>query len=139
MNIVIYGSVMKRDVFTDVFSEDIIVGKWDLSDVKLNIDMLLHDESTCVLLLDGDYQEMLATCLSNGIPIIRILNVERYIAYKKIENELSKVGNVSWNYICCLYNGYQKIIKLYEYDNQVIGACKKDFIRKVSMMANKLF
>ena len=139
MNIIVYGKVKNRNEFADVCPEDNIVGKWDLNDTKLDTDMLYRKATTCVLLIDGEYKEMLSACLASNIPIIRILSIERYVIYKDIERKLIESEGDSWKYIQCIYYEYQRIIKMYEHDNQVIEACKRDFIKKIEMMNDDLF
>ena len=139
MNIIVYGKVKNRNEFADVCPDDIIVGKWDLKDTKLDTDMLYRKAATCVLLIDGDYKEMLSACLDSNIPIIQILNIERYAIYKDIEKKLMENEGDPLKYIQCIYYEYQRIIKMYEFDNQVIKACKRDFIKKIDMMNNDLF
>lgn len=134
MNLVIYGNVKDKDVFSTTYHDDRIVDTWDLSDTKLNIKSFLEYPYTCILLLDGEYNDMFITCLDYDIASIRILNVERYNVYKEIERKLTKKDNSNaWEYISCLFYEFQKIIKLYQYDNQVIQKCKDDFIKRISL------
>lgn len=125
MKLIIFGDIIDTEVTSFIASDDEIVSLWSMDGYRINIDELYQEEKICVLLIHGNYSELLSECVKYGIPIIRILNNERYQLFKSIEKELCEKSE--GDFLRGLYEGLKKIIDIYEKDNQTVWLCKHYF------------
>lgn len=134
MDLVVWRAEDIEEEVKEELKEDKILATWLIGQKNTMVEKVVNDFHICILLLDGNYDEMFQWCLQEGISIPRILDLPRYRLYKKLEKRYRDLQRYKMLTFSDVYFLLKQVAYSHENNNIVMQLCKEYFVRCLKQM-----